>query len=131
VQGNDLAVAQAGQGGVFELNMMMPVAAHNLLGSIALMASAVRNFTQQCVVGLKATEAGPRMLEQGLMLTTALVPAVGYDKAAAIAKEAARSGKTIRQVAREQTTLTEKELNEALDPEKMVKPGLGGGPAGG
>jgi fumarate hydratase class II len=131
VIGNDAVVTQAGQGGVFELNVMMPVAAHNLLGSIALLASASRNFTEQCVAGLKATDQGPRMLEQGLMLTTALVPAVGYDKAAAIAKEAAKTGKTIRQVAREQTKLSEAELNEILDPEKMVKPGLGGGPAGG
>jgi fumarate hydratase class II len=65
------------------------------------------------------------------MLTTALVPAVGYDAAAAIAKEAARTGRTIREVAREKTKLTEAQLNEALDPEKMVVPGLGGGPAGG
>ncbi|MSQ12941.1 MAG: class II fumarate hydratase [Dehalococcoidia bacterium] len=131
VIGNDAVVVQAGQGSFFELNVMMPVAAHNLLGSISLLAASARNFTQQCVVGLQATEQGPKMLEQGLMLTTALVPAVGYDAAAAIAKEAARTGRTIREVAREKTKLTEAQLNEALDPEKMVIPGLGGGPAGG
>ncbi|MSP79134.1 MAG: class II fumarate hydratase [Dehalococcoidia bacterium] len=131
VQGNDLAVLQAGHGGVFELNMMMPVAAHNLLGSITLLASVTRNFTRQCVVGLKATDQGPKMLEAGLMLTTALVPAIGYDAAAAIAKKAHATGKTIREVAKTDTKLTDKELNEILDPSKMVQPGLGGGPAGG
>ena len=71
------------------------------------------------------------MVERGLMLGTALVPAVGYDMSAEIAKKAAKTGQTIREVAREETQLSEDELNKLLNPEKMTEPGLGGGPAGG
>ena len=131
VIGNDGAVTVAGQGGYFELNMMMPVAAHNLLQSISLLGAAAGNLAEQCVQGLKATETGPELLEKGLMLGTALSPVVGYDKAAAIAKAAAATGRTIREVAREQAGLSEEELERLLDPAKMTEPGLGGGPGGG
>ncbi len=131
VIGNDVAVAQAGQGSYFELNVMMPLAARNLLESIELLASAVENFTEKCVAGLKATEKGPEMVEKGLMLATALAPAIGYDAAAAIAKEAAASGRTIREVARERTELSEEELERLLDPARMTEPGLGAGPVSG
>ena len=131
VLGNDATVALAGQGGYFELNMMMPVAAYNLLQSISLLASSADNFNQQCVKGIQATDTGPSMVEKGLMLGTALTPAIGYDKAAEIAKEAAATGSTIRVVAKRTTSLTDEELDELLDPVKMTEPGLGGGPAGG
>jgi fumarate hydratase class II len=120
VIGNDAAVLVAAQGSHFELNMMMPVAASNLLESIELLAASARNFADQCVSGLTATEKGPEMVERGLMLGTALAPAVGYDKAAEIAKEAAKTGRTIREVARERTELSDDELNALLDPEKMT-----------
>ena len=131
VVGNDLTVAQSAQGSYFELNMMMPVAAHNLLESIDLLAASADNFADQCVKGLKATETGPQMVERGLMLGTALAPAIGYDAAAAIAKEAAASGGTIREMALERTELSAEELDSLLDPVKMTEPGLGGGPSGG
>ncbi len=131
VMGNDLAILQSGQGSYFELNMMMPVAAHNLLESIDLLASSADNFSNQCIKGLKATETGPQMVERGLMLGTALAPAIGYDKAAQIAKEAAVSGSTIRETALERTDLSAEDLDALLDPVKMTKPGLGGGPSGG
>jgi fumarate hydratase class II len=131
VLGNDATVVAAGQGGYFELNMMMPVAAHNILQAISLLAAAAKNLAVQCVQGLAATETGPQMLEKGLMLGTALSPAVGYDAAAAIAKEAAATGRTIREVARERTQLSEAELDRLLDPAKMTEPGLGAGPGGG
>jgi fumarate hydratase class II len=131
VIGNDTAIVQAGQGSFFELNLMMPLAAHNLLQSIALLAAAARNLSRQCVEGIQATERGPEMVEKGVMLATALAPELGYDAAAEIAKEAAKTGKTVREVARERTSLTEADLDRILDPEGMVKPGLGGGPAGG
>ena len=131
VVGNDATVAMAGQGGYFELNMMMPVAAYNLLQSISLLTTSADNFTEQCVKGLRATDTGPAMVEKGLMLGTALSPAIGYDKAAEIAKEAAATGSTIRETAREKTDLGEDRLDELLDPVKMTEPGLGGGPAGG
>ena len=132
VLGNDQTIAIAAQSGsIFELNLMMPVAAYCLLESIALLSAAAQNLAQQCIVGIKATERGPQMVEQGLMLATALVPAIGYDAAAKIAKEALTTGKTIRQVARERTKLAADELDRLLDPSRMTKPGTDGGPAGG
>jgi fumarate hydratase, class II len=131
VIGCDAAVLQAAHGGVFELNMMMPVAAHNLLTSIELLAASAANFSEQCVKGLQATDRGPEMVERGLMLATGLVPAVGYDAAAEIAKTAARTGRTIREVAREKTKLVEEELDGLLNPVRMTEPGLGGGPPSG
>jgi len=127
VIGNDAAVSVAAQGSYFELNMMMPVAAHNLLESIDLLAAAAANFSEQCVKGLSATERGPQMVERGLAIATALAPVVGYDAAAAIAKEAAASGRTIREVAAEKTELTPEELERILDPAAMTEPGLGAG----
>jgi fumarate hydratase class II len=131
VMGNDMAIATAGQWGYFELNTMMPVAAYNLLQEITLLGRATRNFTEQCVVGIKATSRGPELVEKGLAIATALAPVIGYDRAAAIAKEAAATGRTIREVAREQTNLSEDELDQLLNPERQVEPGLGGGPAAG
>ena len=131
VLGNDLAISLAGQGGYFELNTMLPVAGYNLLQSISILASATSNFTIQCVKGLKATGKGPQMVEQGLAICTALAPIIGYDAAAEIAKEAANTGRTVKEVAREKTSLSERELDEILDPAKMTEPGLGAGPVSG
>ena len=131
VLGNDLTVSLAGQGGYFELNTMMPVAAYNVLQSIALLAASAKNFSEQCIKGLQVTVTGPAMVERGLMLGTALSPAIGYDKAAEIAKEASQTGRTIREVAKELTTLTDNQLEELLDPEGMTEPGVGLGPSGG
>ncbi|MDO8615105.1 MAG: class II fumarate hydratase [Dehalococcoidia bacterium] len=127
VIGNDAAVSVAAQGGYFELNTMMPVAARNLLESIDLLAAAAANFSEQCLKGLSATERGPQTVERGLAIATALAPVIGYDAAAAIAKEAAVSGRTIREVAREKTELSDEELDRILDPAAMTEPGLGGG----
>ncbi|HEV2744184.1 MAG TPA: class II fumarate hydratase [Rubrobacter sp.] len=120
VIGNDATVALAGQSGNFELNVMLPVIAHNLLQSIELLASTADNFTDQLVVGLKATDRGPALVEQGLMLATALAPEIGYDKAADLSKEAYKTGKTVREVARERTELSEEELDRLLDARKMT-----------
>ena len=130
VVGNDAAVTLAGQGGYFELNTMMPVAAHNILESISLLAASANNFADQCVEGIEATTVGPDMVEKGLMLGTALAPAIGYDAAASIAKEAAARGATIRELAKEKTELTDDELDSLLNPEGMTEPGVtmaGGG----
>ena len=130
VVGNDATVTLAGQGGYFELNTMMPVAAYNLLQSISLLAASANNFADQCVSGIEATDVGPAMVEKGLMLGTALAPAIGYDAAAAIAKEAAATGQTIREVATERTGISDSELDQLLNPEDMTKPSLevrGGG----
>jgi fumarate hydratase class II len=122
VIGCDAVICQAAVGSYFELNTMMPVAAHNLLQEIELLAASADNFAEQCVKGLRATERGPESVERGLMLATALAPAIGYDEAAAIAKEAAKSGRTIREVALEKTSLTAEQLNELLNAEAMTEP---------
>ncbi len=122
VIGNDCTIAIAGQSGNFELNVMMPVAAYNLLQSINLLASATANFSKQCIAGIKATDRGPQVVEQGLALCTALVPVLGYDVAANISKEAYRTGKTVRDIARATSNLSEDELNQHLDPFKMTEP---------
>jgi fumarate hydratase class II len=124
VIGNDAAVAFAGQRSFFELNTMLPVAAYNLLQSIDLLAAAARNFAERCVDGLQATERGPELVEKGLGIATGLAPIIGYDAAAEIAREAAASGRTIREVAQERTELSEEELRRALDPASMTEPGL-------
>ena len=124
VMGNDATIATAGQLSNFELNMGMPVAAYNLLQSIRLLAAAATNFARQCVEGLKATDRGPLTVEQGLAIATALAPVIGYDAAAEIAKEAARTGATIREVARQRTGLSEADLDRILDPARMTEPGL-------
>ena len=124
VVGNDAAVALAGAGGYFELNTMMPLAAYNLLQSVSLLSASARNFARQCVVGITATDTGPAMVEKGLMLGTALAPSIGYDAAASIAKKAAETGQTIREIARAETSLSEDELNALLNPEEMTKPSL-------
>jgi fumarate hydratase, class II len=121
VVGNDATIALAGQSGNFELNVMLPVIAYNLIQSIEILGSASANLADQTVVGLEATGRGPGLVEQGLMLATALAPVVGYDKAAEISKEAYKAGKTIREVARDKTNLTEEELDRLLDARKMTE----------
>ena len=130
VYGNDATVVVSGQAGsLFELNVMMPVAAVATLESITLLAAATRNFSDRCVEGLQATDRGPELVERSPMLATALNPVIGYDEAAKLAKESMRTGKSIRQLARAKG-VGEKELNKVLDLGKMTKPGLEG-PGGG
>ena len=132
VIGNDATIAFAGAAGsLLELNVMMPVAAYNLLQSISLLANSARNLATRCVDGLRATDNGPALVERGLMTTTGLAPRIGYDQAAAIAKEAFASGRTVREVARERTGLSDDELNTLLDPEAMTMPGRGTAGGGG
>jgi len=131
VMGNHTTITIAGQSGNFEINVMMPVAAYNLLQSISLLASAARNFTEQCIKGLQATGRGPEMVERGLAICTSFAPIIGYDAAADISKVAYKMGRTVREVAREKTNLSEEELDRILDPASMTRPGLEGGPAGG
>ena len=94
------------------------------------MANAARNFAERCVDGLQATNRGPELVEHGLMLATAFVPFIGYDEAAEMAKEALRSGRTIRELALERG-FSEEELVRIIDPAKLTEPGLEGGPSGG
>ncbi len=131
VIGNHVTVTIAdAQGSNFELNVMMPVAAHNLLQSISLLAAEANNFRAQCIEGLVATQRGPETVEQGLAICTALAPVIGYDAAAAIAHEASETGETVRQVALRTTELGEAALEEILDAAKMTEPGFSGGGGG-
>ena len=127
VIGNDAAIAVAGQSGNFEINVMMPVTAYNLLQSIDLLTAAARNLGSQCVSGLTATRKGPEMVERGLAIVTTLVPHIGYDASAAIAKKAQTTGRTVKEVAAEDTDLSPDELDGILDPTTMTEPGLSGG----
>ncbi|MBW3541702.1 MAG: class II fumarate hydratase [Planctomycetes bacterium] len=124
VMGNDQAIAIAGAaGGNFQLNIMMPMLAHVALESITLLASATNAFVAFCAEGLEANEeACTAAVEQSLSMVTSLNPYIGYDKAAALAKEAFKSGKTIRELCREQQVLPEDQLAEALDPLRMTEP---------
>jgi len=121
VMGNDATITIAGQSGNFELNVMLPLIAYNLLQSIDLLANAAENLTDQCVIGIEATERGPELVEQGLMLATALAPVIGYDRAAEISKKAYKTGETIREIAREDTDLSEEELDRLLDARHMTE----------
>jgi fumarate hydratase class II len=122
VIGNDATIAIAGQSGSFELNVMQPIAAYCLLESIEILANAADNFRVRCIDGIQATQRGPELVRNGLLLATALVPAIGYDNAAAIAKEAAHTGESVHAVAKRMTGLSSEQLDALLDPQKMTQP---------
>ncbi len=124
VMGNDQTVAMCGAtGGQFQLNIMMPVMGHTALESIHLLASGTRAFVEFCAEGMEASEeACSAAVEQSLSMVTSLNPLIGYESAARLAKEAFSSGKTIRQLCREQGVLPEQTLREALDPMSMTEP---------
>jgi fumarate hydratase class II len=114
------------------LLVMLPVMAYNLLQSIELLGSASENFAARCIEGIEANEARCRsLIEESLAMCTALAPEIGYEAAAKIAKDAYKSGKTVRTVAQEQRVLPDKRLTELLDPWRMTKPGGPVGSAGG
>ena len=116
VIGNDAVITFSGQAGNFELNVMLPLMAYNLLQSIYLLSRAVTVFGEKCIKRISANiEKCTSNLEQSLALVTAFVPAIGYDKAAAIAKEAYETGKTVREVACKARVLPEREVNKILD----------------
>jgi fumarate hydratase class II len=124
VIGADVAITVGGQSGNFELNVMKPMIAHNLLSSMGLLANAGRLLAEKCVKGIKANrETAEGFIEKSLAMCTALAPKIGYDKAAAIAKKAYATGKTVRQVAREEKILPEGELAALLNPRAMTEPG--------
>jgi len=125
--GNDAAITIGGLAGNFELNVMMPLMVHNLLQSIELLSKASTQFTVKCVEGLQADrQRCESLVEQSLAMATALAPAIGYDKAAVIAKKAWESGKTVREIAKQEQLLPEAELDKILDPRPMTEPGIPG-----
>jgi fumarate hydratase class II len=125
VIGNDTAITVAGTQGNFELNVRVPLIARNLLQSIHLLATTTRALTEKCVSGIKANEAGcERSAESTLAAATALNPYIGYDKAAEIVKEAANSGRMLREVAYEKG-VDEETYNKAMDLRKMAAGNVG------
>ncbi|HEY3346572.1 MAG TPA: aspartate ammonia-lyase [Nitrospirota bacterium] len=123
VIGNDTAIMLANQAGQLELNVMMPVMAHNLLSSAEILKNAVGAFRTKCVEGLDANrESCQRFVDRSLGIATALNQHIGYMKAAEIAKEALKTGKSVAQVAVEQNVLTESELKKVLDPKSLTEP---------
>lgn len=132
VIGNDVTITIGGQAANFELIVMMPVMAYNLLQSIELLATVSNNFSAKCIEGIKANvERCKSLIEESLAMCTALAPEIGYEAAAKLAKEAYKSGKTVRQVAKEQKVLPDRRLVELLDPWRMTEPGGPVGSAGG
>jgi fumarate hydratase, class II len=122
VIGNDAAITVAGTQGNFELNVRIPLMARNLLGSIHLLTSASTLFAERCVSGIEANHEGAtRHGESTLAMATALNPHIGYDRAAAIVKDATASGRPLREVAREHG-VEESVLDEALDLQKIARP---------
>jgi len=129
VLGNDATVAFSQTGSFLELNVMMPVTAVAILETLTLLAHSADNFAARCVEGLQATDRGPALVEQGLMLATAFAPVIGYDEAAKMAKEALKSGRTIRELAREKG-FSDADLDRIMDPAKLTEPGLEAGAGG-
>ncbi|MEL6350044.1 MAG: aspartate ammonia-lyase, partial [Myxococcota bacterium] len=124
VFGNDVAINLGGQGGNFELNVYLPMMAHNLLQSVSLLANGARTFAEKCVDGIEANEKRAKeTVERNLAICTALAPAIGYDKAAKISKEAFATDRNVREVALEWGVLPEDQLNALLDAHKMTEPG--------
>lgn len=123
VIGNDAAITIGGQSGNFELNVMMPMMADNLLQSIRLLSRVCTVFVDKCISAIEADEERcGEIIEQSLAMCTSLAPIIGYDNAAAIAKEAYASGSTVREVARKKGVLSDEELDRVLDPLSMTKP---------
>ena len=122
--GADAAIAHAGATlGTFDLHVGMPVMAHELLESIRVLSNAAHVFTNRCIMGLEAdVDRAEQLVEQSLAMCTTLAPVIGYDNAAAIAKEAFANGKTVRQVALEKKVLPEDELAKLLDAKSMTEP---------
>lgn len=125
IMGNDTTIAIAGQSGNFQLNVMLPVIAYNLLESIELLTNAINSLADKTMAGLTVdTDKLNRTLERNPILATALIPVVGYDRAAVIVKTAYAQGRPIREVAREMTDLSDEELSRLLDPRSLTEGGL-------
>ncbi len=125
VMGNDVAITIGGQHGNFELNVMLPLLAHNLLQSITLLERGAVNFAERAVDGLEANrERCESLVEQSLAMVTSLAPVIGYDKAAEIAKESWQTGRTIRELLLARNLLPKDEVERLLDPRKMTEPGV-------
>ena len=121
VMANDTAVSFASSQGNFELNVFMPVIAHNYLSSVRLLSDVCRSFSEKCVSGITVNEERMKeYMSSSLMLVTALSPHIGYERSAEVAKKAHREGKSLKDACLELGYLTEEELDKYLDPKNMV-----------
>ena len=128
VTGNSLAVTIGGQWGQLDLNTMLPMMARNLLESVRLLANVSRLFVDKCIAGIEANaERAEGYVEKSISMATALNPHIGYDKAAAIAKKAHATGRTVREIAYEESGLTREQVDEALHPHRQTVPGHAAG----
>ena len=128
VIGLDTAVAWATSRGQLELNVMMPIIAHDVLEALTVLTTGCRQFARECVAGIEADEARAGwLLEQSSAMATPLAPYIGYALAADIAKEAVRTGKTIRELVIEKGVFTKDEVDQILDPHELTEPGVAGG----
>src|SRR5215467_14015282 len=131
VNGNDTTITIAGQSGNFQLNVMLPVIAHNLLESTRLLAAATRALADRAIAGFRVNTARlAEALDRNPILVTALNSVIGYDKGAAIAKQAYKEGRPIREVAAQMTDLPKDELARLLDPTELTRGGIKGGTSG-
>ena len=120
---NDLAVTLGGLGSILELNLMLPLIAHNLLYSIRILANSIKVFEEKLIKGIEANKSRcENYIEGSLAMCTSLVPVIGYDAAAEIAYESFNSGKTIREVAQEKNIMDDNSLNRILNPKNMINP---------
>ena len=125
VIGNDATIAMGGQSGNFQLNVMLPVVAHNLLQSIEILANSSVCLADSAIAGFTVNEAKINdALDRNPILVTALNPVIGYEKGAAVAKKAYAEGRPIKDIAREETDLTDEELDRLLDPADLAKGGI-------
>ncbi len=127
VIGNDATITVAGQSGNFQLSVMLPVVAYNLLQSIELLGNAAGVLADAAIEGFTVNEERLReALERNPILVTALNPVIGYEKGAAVAKQAYREGRPIQEVAAQETDLSDKELKSLLDPMDLTRGGIKG-----
>jgi len=123
VIGNDATITFAGASGLLDLNVMLPVIAHNLLESEEILSNAVLMFADKCILGLEANvEKCEQQIEWSMSMVTSLAPVIGYDKASQIAKQAVHDGKTVRQLCLDENILPQSELDALLDPRTMLAP---------
>lgn len=123
VMGNDATITFGGASGLLDLNVMLPVIAHNLLESEEILSNAVIMFADKCIVGLEANvEECEQQIEWSMSMVTSLAPVIGYDRASRIAKQAVKEGKTVRQLCLDENVLSENELDQLLDPRTMLAP---------
>ncbi len=123
VCGNDRTIEMAAQAGQLELNVMMPVMAHNLLMSAEILKNAVKVFREKCVSGIAVNKARcQEYIDKSLGIATALNQYIGYLKAAEVAKEALKTGKSVADITREKGYLSEEEFKKVFDPMRLTEP---------